>query len=101
MKRILSVERLYTLGDYKNIKIVSTIQTTEDSPNNSEVARLLLQQLGVECDLAYQDYKQMNIEASKAEKEGQDIKGFLKQEHDKIEKELQEPLLGYTVEQEN
>ena len=101
MKRILSVERLYTLGDYKNIKIINALETTEDAPDNTVATRLLLKQLSTECDLAYQDYKAMNEEISKLAKEGTDVRELLQQERDRVTKELAEPLIGYTGETED
>ena len=80
MKRKLSVERLYTLGDYRNIKIINEIT---DVPE--ELVNLTFQQLTTECDQAYEDYKAMNEERKNAE----DVREFLKSEKERIAQELE------------
>jgi hypothetical protein len=75
-QRNLSIERLYFLGDFKNIKIGTTLEgLPEDAP-----VRLLLQDLMLSCDIAYQDYKDYN-EAIK-EARGSDVMDALKKEKD-------------------
>ena len=75
-ERSISIERLYTLGDYKNIKVISSIS---EVPEKIDIS-LLFQQLTLECDLAYENYKEQNEKRQGIE----NVKAFLKQEHENI-----------------
>lgn len=57
MERNLSVERLYTLGDFQNIKFTNTITgIPSELANNDNVVALLFLQAGLSCDIAYSEY---------------------------------------------
>ena len=90
MKRTLSVERLYNLGNFINIKIVNTIEEVpEEIANSPEKIQLLYRNLGTECDLAYQEYKAVNVTIDEGKKEGKNVKEMLEQERDRIAQELE------------
>ncbi len=60
MERKLSVERLYTLGDYKNIKFTNEISSIpEELASNNGVTSLLFAQQYISCEIAYRKYVEM------------------------------------------
>lgn len=57
MKRDLSVERLFPLGDYKNVKFISEIKDIPDEfVTNEKVIGLIYFGQALECDIAYRKY---------------------------------------------
>ncbi len=60
MERTLSVERLFTLGDYKNIKFGNTLTgIPEEIANNDKAIELLFLQQFISCEIAYRRYVEM------------------------------------------
>lgn len=60
MKRDLSVERLYYLGDYKNIKFGSvTKDIPEELALNNRAEELIFLQQFLACEMAYRKYIDM------------------------------------------
>lgn len=60
MERSLNVERLYSLGDYKNIKFGNTITgIPEELVNNDKVTGLLFLQQVLSCEIAYRQYVEL------------------------------------------
>lgn len=91
MTRTLSVERLYFLGDYKNLKIGNSIDVSDEIASDPTKIQLVFRQLGTECDLAYQDYKDLNEEIknkTNADERSTSIRELLQQERDRIAQEL-------------
>jgi hypothetical protein len=57
MKRNLSVERLFPLGDFKNIKFTSELENIpEEFATNEKAVGLLWLQMAYGCDIAYVKY---------------------------------------------
>jgi len=87
MDRTITVERLYTLGDYQNIKFTSTISSIpEEISNDDKAVSLLFLRGGLECDIAYSEYMRRR-EALKAEKVV-DVLTRLKEEREQASQEL-------------
>ncbi len=60
MKREVSVERLYYLGDYKNIKMGSTTtEIPEELALNNNAVELIFVQQYLACEIAYRKYIDM------------------------------------------
>lgn len=70
----ISVERLYSLGDYKNIKISYSMN---DLPEDADVERLF-KECHAQVELAYLDYRKMHEEARSNETEEQ-VRNYLNQ----------------------
>lgn len=91
MKRSLSVERLYNLGQFINIKIVNTIdEVPEEIASDPDKIQLLYKSLCAECDLGYQEYKTLNEEVKQGTENGKSVKELLQAERDRIAQELAE-----------
>lgn len=87
MERNLSVERLYTLGDFQNIKFTNTITGIPvELASNERIIALLFLQAGLSCDIAYTEY-QRRREALKKEKVT-DVLASLKEERENTFMEL-------------
>jgi hypothetical protein len=57
MDRALTVERLYYLGDYKNIKFTNSLtDIPENLAKNDKVTSLLFFQNALACEIAYRKY---------------------------------------------
>ena len=81
MERTVSVERLYSLGDFQNIKFTTTVAGVPDQlANNDNVTALLFLQGSSACDIAYMEYKKRREEL-KGEK-AEEILAKLKQERE-------------------
>jgi hypothetical protein len=90
MTRNLKVERLYNLGNYINIKIISElIEVPHEQVDTDDKVRLLFQQLTLECDRAYQDYKVQNENRQQGLADGKDVMQLLDEERQKIAQELE------------
>lgn len=86
MRRAISIERLYFLGDYKNIKVGTSLDDIpEEVASDSKAVGLLLKGLMLDCDMAYQEYREYN-ERLKVERET-DMMEALKEEKETVEKE--------------
>lgn len=87
MERNLSVERLYTLGDFQNIKFSNTINGVPvELASNERIVALLFAQSALSCDIAYLEYKKRR-EAMKDEKV-KDVLAALKEEREATFMEL-------------
>jgi len=87
MKRNLTVERLYTLGDFQNIKFTNTItDIPQELSGNDNIIGLLFLQGGLSCDIAYSEY-QRRRDAIKNEKV-KDVLERLKEEREQTYLEL-------------
>lgn len=90
MKRTLSVERLYNLGQFINIKIINTIdEVPEEIATDPAKIQLLFKSLSAECDIAYQEYKTLNEEVKQGTADGRSVKELLEEERDRIAQELE------------
>ena len=89
MSRNLKVERLYNLGQFINIKIVSEWNDIpEEIASDTEKLKLAFRALTLECDQGYQEYKDANVQINEEVKEGKDIRELLQAERDRIAEEL-------------
>lgn len=87
MERNLGVERLYTLGDFQNIKFSNTINGVPvELASNERIIALLFAQSALSCDIAYMEYKKRR-EAMKDEKV-KDVLTALKEEREATFMEL-------------
>ena len=60
MKRDLGIERLYPLGDFKNIKFSTVLRDVpEELAKNEKVVGLLFMQQSISCEIAYRKYYDM------------------------------------------
>lgn len=60
MERTLNVERLYYLGDYKNIKFGNSLSgIPEELAGNDKVVSLLFLQQSLACEAAYRTYSEL------------------------------------------
>jgi hypothetical protein len=60
MKRDIGVERLYPLGDFKNVKFSTVLKDVpEDLAKNEKVVGLLFMQQSISCEIAYRKYYNM------------------------------------------
>lgn len=67
MKRSVKVERLYSLGNYKNIKFVDEItDIDEEKALNPVFMGNLFRALMISCDLRYKEYEKSLEEYVKA-----------------------------------
>ncbi len=75
MKRTAGIERLYFLGDFKNVKVTSVITDIPEEIAQDETAIDLIQRINlISCDKTYQLYKEMT-EQQKAS--GEDVLTWL------------------------
>jgi hypothetical protein len=90
MSRNLKVERLYNLGNYINIKIISEwLDVPEEIADDTEKRKLAFRSLAADCDQGYQEYKDLNVQINEEVKEGKDIRELLQAERDRIAEELE------------
>src|SRR3989304_6002344 len=91
MERTISVERLYTLAEFQNIKFINTLSNIPNVLANHPkvIAKMYLQQF-LECDIAYLEYKKMREQIVKDKVE--DVLGHLKQEREQIMNDLYEEI---------
>lgn len=127
MKRDIAVERLFTLGDYKNVKFISEIKDIpEEFAMDEEVVGMIYFGQVLECDIAYRRYYELMEKITKDKIK--DVRGFMEEaksqnfaelrsriENSESPKSLtplesnlaqvgtdnQEPLVGYTGETED
>lgn len=91
MKRNLGVERLYPLGDFKNIKFTSVLNDVpEELALNEEIVGNLFFIQSLTCDLAYRKYFAMLDRISK--ENIKDVITYQKEERAKAVAELKEQL---------
>lgn len=95
MNRTLSVERLYVLGNYQNIKFINTLSDIPEDQYTPEQLEKLYQDLFLACDIAYVEYKK-NLDTMAREKVVDSLEYF----KDLKEKNLEELNSPETGEQE-
>lgn len=89
MERKLLVERLYTLGDYQNIKFTSEISGIPDEHVlNNDVAQLLYFGQFVDCDIAYHKY--VELRRSLAENKTKSVLSQLEEAREETKMKLSE-----------
>lgn len=91
MERTLYAERLYSLGDFKNIKFSSALtQIPEEIATNPEAINLLYVDMFVGMELAYRKYYAMVEKLSRANV--QEVIEGLKTEQEQNFQQLKETL---------
>jgi hypothetical protein len=91
MKRAISVERLYTLAEYQNIKFINTLsEIPEELSNNASVVGKLFLQQYLSCDIAYLEYQKMRAHVAKEKVE--DVIGYLKEQRELTMADLYEEI---------
>ncbi len=91
MERSLGVERLYPLGDYKNIKFVNNLSgIPEELASNDRVVSLLFLQQALSCEIAYREYYD-TIDRIAKEKI-QNALGYLQEQREQTLAELYEEI---------
>src|SRR5574339_307256 len=91
MKRDLSVERLFPLGDFKNIKFGTVLKDVPDElVGNENVAVLLYLQLALSCDIAYRRY--FDTINKIAREKIQDARAYLEEQRAEVMQQLREEI---------
>lgn len=91
MERDLSVERLYFLGNYKNIKFGNTLKgIPEELAKNPKVVSLLFADQALTCDIAYRKYHELTERI--VDEKITDILSYLETERQKNFAELYEEI---------
>jgi hypothetical protein len=87
MKRTISIERLYTIADYQNIKFTSTLSDIpEEIMQDEDAVGLLYYSQGLECDMAYKRYMQLRDRITR--EKVTDVLEFLEEERTKTNTQL-------------
>lgn len=96
MNRNVGVERLYTLGDYKNIKFANeVVGIPEELANNPKVVELVFAQAYISCEIAYRKYVDMITEINaKYGKDAESVMEFLQEQRTKTWNELYTEISG-------
>lgn len=102
MKRDLGVERIFPLGEYKNIKLSSTLRDIpEELAQNERVAGLLYLQQALSCEIVYRryfdtlDYISKNftkVVGGKTVADSEEVMKFLMEEREQTLAELLEEI---------
>jgi hypothetical protein len=91
MERELSVERLYFLGNYRNIKFSNLLKgIPEHIAKSDRATSLLFFQQALACEIAYRKYYE--IVESIAKEEIQDAVGYLEKKREQTLEELLEEI---------
>ena len=91
MEKDISVERLYTIANYENIKFISTLRCIpEEVAMNPEAVKLLFYGSFLECDLAYKNY--LNLRKTMVEEKVTNVVEFLEEERSKTHNQLLEEI---------
>lgn len=91
MERTIYAERLYSLGDYKNIKFSTALTgIPEELATNDRLAGLLFFQQSLACEIAYRRYYD-TINKIATEKI-QDVLGYLEEQRTQTMTELYEEI---------
>jgi CRISPR/Cas system CMR-associated protein Cmr5 small subunit len=99
MNRNLSIERLYQVADFQNIKFSSAINDLPDEiVTNSLAVDLLFYGQSLECDIAYKKY--MNLRKRIVEEKVTDVLAFLEEERKANNDELLKSI-KQAIEKEN
>lgn len=102
MERTLYTERLYSLGDFKNIKFSTALTNIpEELAMNEKVVGLLYMQQFLGCEIAYRRYYDLIQKLTKDNV--QNVVEYLENERNQTMKELYEEIraAGGTVAGEN
>lgn len=87
MERKISVERLYTIADYQNIKFTSEIDHIPDAHAlDNKVVQLLYYGQFIDCDIAYKKY--MELREKLAREKVKTVMEVLEEEREKTQAEL-------------
>jgi hypothetical protein len=81
MSRTISVDRLYSLGDYRNIRFVDTLEDTEGVFKDEDVIQLVKNLQFQSAELAYRNYIKLAKEIVDIEKNNPDDKEAMVIEH--------------------
>ncbi len=91
MKRDLGIERLYPLGDFKNIKFSTVLRDIpEELAKNEKVVGLLFMQQSISCEIAYKKYYSMVDKIVKDKIEN--VLEYLEQQREQTMAELYEEI---------
>lgn len=91
MKKDLIVERLFPLGDFKNVKFGTVLRDIPDElAENKKVTDLLYFQLALSCDIAYRRYFDTIDRITK--EQIKDVLGYLEKERSQALSELYEEI---------
>ena len=91
MTRDLAVERLYFLGDYKNIKFSNVLKDVPDEiAQNDKAVELLYTQQFITVEIAYRKYYELIGKISKQKSE--EVQEFLEAQRVQTMKELKEEI---------
>lgn len=91
MERQISVERLYTIADYQNIKFISTLSgIPETVALNEKAMQLLFYNAFIECDIAYKNY--MDLRQTMVKDKVTNVLEFLEEERSKTHNQLLEEI---------
>lgn len=89
--RTLYVERLYSLGDFKNIKFSNAlVGIPEHIAMNDRVVGMLFFQQALSCEIAYRKY--YDVVNKIATEKIQDVLGYLEEQRTQTLKELWEEI---------
>lgn len=91
MQRTLSVKRLYSLGQFKNITFENVLSDIpEEMATNEKIVQLLYTQQYLACEIAYRNYYNL---VERISKEGvEDVLEFLENERNQTLTELYEEI---------
>ena len=81
MSRSSQIERIYVLGDYRNIKFIDSIDDSEFPMDNENVVQLVKILQFQSIELAYRNYIKMVKEIVEIEKNNPDDKEAMVIEH--------------------
>lgn len=99
MQRDLGVERLYPLGDFKNIKFSTLLKDIpEELARNETVVGLLFLQQSISCEIAYRKYYDLVNKIAKDKIEN--VLEYLEQQREQTMAELYEEIKKVTNEKE-
>lgn len=106
MERKVGVERLYYLGDYKNIKFTNEVsEIPELLSENDRVMELIHKQAYLACEFAYRQYVEMiedinekftTVENGRKVTDSQAVMEFLQSERTQTLKDLYEEIYNLT-----
>lgn len=102
MERTLNTERLYSLGDFKNIKFSNTLNNIpEEIAENQKAVGLMFYQQALSCEIAYRRYYDMiekineemsTVRGGRKVVDNEKVMEFLLEERQQTMKELYEEL---------
>ena len=91
MKRDLGIERLYPLGDFKNIKFTTILRDIpEEIAQNETIVSLLFLQQAITCEIGYREYFSMVDKIAK--EKIQDVMSYLQEQREQTYLQLYEEI---------